>query len=247
VRILGRDHAAVRAVVSGRIVRAGRSARLGRYVQLRDAFGNRYTYAGLKSRRARRDERVAAGTLLGRVGRIPAEGDPGVWFAIRPAGRHAIDPEPILDRWKRYGDPRALGARVLADPRIQIYACGRDDIRAGRIDARVLTALEFLADSGLHPTVSSLECGHSLMTTSGNVSEHSTGTAVDISAINGVPIAGHQGPGSITELTVRRLLTLGGAEQPHQIISLMQFPGAADTLALPDHWNHIHIGWRPAA
>jgi murein DD-endopeptidase MepM/ murein hydrolase activator NlpD len=247
IRILGREGATVRAVAAGTILRTGGNSRLGRSVRLRDAFGNRYTYSGLAHVKAHPDEQVHAGTVLGRVGRIPAEGDPGVWFTVRPAGRGEIDPKPVLNRWKRHGNPGAIAARVLADPRIQIYACGRDDIRAGRIDARVLVALEFLADSGLHPTVSALECGHSLMTTSGNVSEHSTGDAVDISAINGVPIAGHQGPGSITELAVRRLLTLTGAEQPHQIITLMQFPGAPNTLALPDHWNHIHIGWRPAA
>jgi hypothetical protein len=25
----------------------------------------------------------------------------------------------------------------------------------------------------------------------------------------------------------------------------MTFKGADNTLALPDHWNHIHVGWRP--
>jgi hypothetical protein len=83
------------------------------------------------------------------------------------------------------------------------------------------------------------------MTTSGNVSEHSTGSAVDIAAINGIPIAGHQGPGSITDTVVRRLLTLQGAMKPHQIITLMQFPGTDNTFAMADHADHIHIGWRP--
>ena len=35
---------------------------------------------------------------------------------------------------------------MLNDPRIQIYACGRADIRSGAIDRRVLATLEFLAD-----------------------------------------------------------------------------------------------------
>jgi hypothetical protein len=83
------------------------------------------------------------------------------------------------------------------------------------------------------------------MTSSGNVSEHSTGTAVDIAAINGVPIFGHQGPGSITELVVQRLAALQGRMKPHQIITLMQFAGADNTLALADHADHIHVGWRP--
>ena len=51
----------------------------------------------------------------------------------------------------------ALAQRVLADPNIQIYDCGRQDIRAGQIDRRVLATLEFLVASGLKPTVTSLQ------------------------------------------------------------------------------------------
>ena len=83
------------------------------------------------------------------------------------------------------------------------------------------------------------------MTASGNVSEHSSGSAVDIAAINGIPILGHQGEGSITDMTIRRLLTLQGTMKPHQIISLMTFDGADNTLSLPDHADHIHVGFRP--
>jgi murein DD-endopeptidase MepM/ murein hydrolase activator NlpD len=189
-------------------------------------------------------------------------------------GAPRIDPKPILDGWKLlestaiyraagknpfFGpdaknpsigqvllmSKESLQRRVLDDPRISVYDCGRRDVRAGNIDRRVLATLEFLASSGLKPTVSALECGHSLMTASGNVSEHSTGSAVDIAAINGIPILGHQGEGSITDMTIRRLLTLQGTMKPHQIISLMTFDGTDNTLSLPDHNDHIHVGFRP--
>src|SRR5690349_470191 len=139
----------------------------------------------------------------------------------------------------------ALQHRVLTDPGFNIYQCGRDDIKGGQIDRRVHATLELLSASGLKPTVSTLECGHSYLTTSGNVSEHSSGNAVDIAAINGIPILGHQGPGSITDITIRRLLTLQGTMKPHQIISLMTFEGADNTLSLPDHNDHIHVGFQP--
>ncbi len=189
-------------------------------------------------------------------------------------GAPLIDPKPILDGWKLlestsiyraegknpfFGadakDPtvgqillmskEALQHRVLTDPSVDIYACGRRDIEAGQIDRRVLATLEFLSASGLRPTVTALHCGHSYLTTSGNVSEHSSGDAVDIAKINGIPILGHQGAGSITDITIRRLLTLQGTMKPHQIISLMTYPGADNTLALPDHNDHIHVGFRP--
>jgi membrane-bound lytic murein transglycosylase B len=219
--------------------------------------------------------KVIAGTILGRIGKVDDKAT-HVLFEVRPAGRGAprVDPKPILDGWKLlestaiyraagknpfFGpdaknpsigqillmSKESLSQRVLRSPNIQIYDCGRRDIRAGAIDRRVLATLEFLAASGLKPTVTSLQCGHSRMTASGNVSEHSTGTAIDIAAINGIPIIGHQGPGSITDMTIRRLLTLQGAMKPHQIISLMTFQGADNTISMADHADHIHVGFRP--
>jgi hypothetical protein len=189
-------------------------------------------------------------------------------------GAPRIDPKPILDGWKllestaiyRANGKNAFAAAsaagpsigqimlmskeqlqriVLADPRLAIYECGRQDILTGQIDRRVLATLEFLSASGLRLTISALKCGHSYYTTSGNVSEHSSGNAVDIAAVNDIPISGHQGAGSITDLTIRRLLTLQGTMKPHQIISLMTYPGTDNTLALPDHADHIHVGFYP--
>ncbi len=139
----------------------------------------------------------------------------------------------------------ALVKRVLSNPRIDVYSCGRRDIQAGIVDRRVLAALEFLASNGLKPTITSLQCGHGFYTSSGNVSAHSSGNAVDIAKINGVPIIGNQGAGSITDITVRRLLTLQGTMKPAQIITLMKYEGADNTLAMGDHADHIHLGFRP--
>lgn len=144
-----------------------------------------------------------------------------------------------LRRWQ-------LERKVLADERIEIYGCGREDIAKHRIDRRVLLTLRFLADAGFHPTVSSLQCGRDgIYTKSGNISHHVVGAAVDISAINGEPILGNQGPGSLTEAVVRRLLTLHGFMAADQIISLIEVRGARSTIAMGDHADHIHIGFRP--
>ncbi len=185
-----------------------------------------------------------------------------------------IDPKPILDGWRLLDETAIYRARnpivrtaatakkltigqimlmskdqlqrhVLDNPNIQIYECGRQDIRAGIIDRRVLASLEFLVSRGMNPTVTSLNCGHGFLTSSGNVSEHSTGDAVDVAAINGIPINGHQGEGSITDKAVRQLITLQGTMKPHQIITLMQYKGVDNTLALADHYDHIHIGFHP--
>ena len=132
---------------------------------------------------------------------------------------------------------------MLGDGRIEIYPGGRNDIKTHQIDRRVLATLEFLASSGFRPTVSCLKSGHSERTTSGNISEHSTGNAVDISAVNGIPILGHQDPGGIADQVVHRLMLLQGTMQPHQIISLLDY--GANTFAMADHANHIHVGFKP--
>jgi murein DD-endopeptidase MepM/ murein hydrolase activator NlpD len=364
IEIFSRAGAPIIAVNDGRVVKLGRTKRLGRFVMLQDVYGNTYTYAHLgevsrtypapkeRSKRRREDRRpvrdldtrveeaastaptpelpvkerlfahptrpgalaaggdvqlagldaptsqaaplgfdprdfvakplrkgarVIGGTILGRLGKRTARSAPYLRFEIRPAGQGAprIDPKPILDGWKLLestavyrakgknpffgadaADPsigqllllskEQLVRRVLADRRIEIYGCGQGDIRSGQIDRRVLATMLYLAGNGLKPTISSLKCGHGYYTASGNVSHHSTGTAMDIAAINGIVITpATQGPGSITDLTIQRLLKLQGTMKPSQIISLMTFAGADNTLAMGDHHDHIHVGWQP--
>ncbi len=229
----------------------------------------------VKIKRLKVGSKVIAGTILGRIGTTGETAPHmrfEIRPAGRGAPR--IDPKPILDGWKLLESTaiyRAAGKnpffgpdaknpsigqilllskeqlqrRVLDDPRIKLYAGGDKDVKAGEIDRRVLATLSFLSASGLKPSVSSLKNNHGLRTSSGNISEHSSGNAVDISSINGIPILGHQGEGSITDLTVRRLLSLQGTMQPHQIISLMKFAGTDNTFAMGDHADHIHVGFRP--
>lgn len=152
-----------------------------------------------------------------------------------------------------------LERAVLADPGIQLDTCGRRDVAGGTVDRRVLATLLFLSRSGLQPTVAGLRCprggdtpsglsvvtgtgtGDALRSNAQQAAVHGGGLAVDITAINDIPIAGHQGPGSVADATIRTLLTLHGRFAAHRIVSLMQYPGAPSTQALPTAWNHIHL------
>ena len=58
----------------------------------------------------------------------------------------------------------ALMQRVLADPKLSIYSCGRNDVRTGQIDRRVLAVLQYLVAKGYRLTITSLKCGHSYLT-----------------------------------------------------------------------------------
>jgi Transglycosylase SLT domain/Peptidase family M23 len=330
INIFAAEDAPVVAVNDGVIVKMGNSDKLGRYVVLRDAYGNRYLYAKLgtivrnhrtvvmptgkekripvdsqnirprlyalpgrvesdKRERAidsvdsttakgadgtlRVGSKVIAGTVLARIGAGEDGIDSHINFAIRPAGKGAprIDPKPILDGWKlleataiyraKGKNPfaadlsgagvlllskEALERRVLADEHLEIYDCGRTDIATGQIDRRILAMLEYLVSKGFEMTVTSLKCGHSIMTASGYVSEHSTGDAVDIPVINGTPVTGNQGPGTLTDELIRTVLQLQGTMHPHQVISLEDLPGAT-SFALGDHYDHVHVGYSPDA
>jgi len=134
-----------------------------------------------------------------------------------------------------------LGKKVLNDPRVSIYAGGRGDIESGRVNVRVLAAIEYLADSFGQVTVSCLISGHRLYARPGVISAHIYGLAADISEVGGTPITGHQQPGGITERAVRDMLLLPPELMPKQVISLLGLGGPSFPLA--NHYDHIHIGY----
>ncbi|HSO98349.1 MAG TPA: lytic murein transglycosylase [Solirubrobacteraceae bacterium] len=212
---------------------------------------------------------VLAGTILGRLSGPTGGKSPHMEFMIQPAGRGApmVDPKPILDGWKLleatavyrasgidpfFGpgakDPSVgqillmskeqLQARILQDPHVQMSICERRAVQAGQADRRILAAIEFLSASGLNPTISGLTCA----TGSNPISD----TSVNITRINGLPVAGHTATGSLADLAIRRMLTLQGGSKPDQIISATSLKGQPATLALPDHADRIQITYTPA-
>jgi Transglycosylase SLT domain/Peptidase family M23 len=229
---------------------------------------NQYTLKPLKTGAI-----VVAGTILGRIGPGTNQQASHLQFMIKPAGKNApyIDPKPILDGWELLQatsiyrasgvnpflrknpsigqlllmSKRQLQQRVLADPRVQIYPCGRRDVATGQIDRRILADMEFLSASGLKPYISGLKCGATPTASNGIDPAGQSGASMDISKINNIPISGHQGPGSITDITIRRLLTLQGAFKPTEIVSLISFKGQSSTISLPDHKNRIQVSYTP--
>ncbi len=216
---------------------------------------------------------VSSGTVLGTVTTARGAHAGHLRFGIRPAGDAAyIDPGPVLANWAQlqralhpqgaHATDALLGATasdvfllshsqlqrtVLSDPGITVSGCSRQDISSGVVDKRVLALLAFLSRSGLKPTVGDLRCGQSQYTASGALSPHYRGDAVDITAINGVSLAHHQGAGTIADLTIRALLTLPAEFVPREIVSLMHYPASASTRAEASHWNRIELIFAPPA
>ena len=136
---------------------------------------------------------------------------------------------------------KSIATRLLSDRNVSIYEGGRNDIVQGKVDVRVLAVIAYLRESFGEVTVSSLISGHRLYARPGVVSAHVSGHALDVSALGGTPIQGHQEPGGVTEHAVRDLLLVPSEVMPRQIISLLGMGGPSFPMA--DHYNHIHIGF----
>ena len=139
-----------------------------------------------------------------------------------------------------------LIAMVLANPKLAIYEAGREDIAAGRIDARVLQVLQ-LASQTYTLTVSSLQTGHSrcVAGTAGDkcrVSHHWHGRAVDISAVNGMPVQS----GNAAAMTLAEWFAqLPPALLPAEVGSPWEgLTPAAIHFSDSAHVAHLHVGWR---
>jgi hypothetical protein len=198
----------------------------------------------------------------------PLQG-PHMFFQIKPAGAGAppIDPKPILDGWvalentsifRAKGEnpflatspgagqvllesKRALEQQVAEDANVHMHACERRVVQTGRVDRRVLAMLEFLAVSGLRPTVTGLKCAASAPVLADNAAADAGGFTIKITAVNGTPIAGHQGQGSIADTTIRKLLSLQGVNRPLRIVSQTSIPGAARALVRRSARAYVYV------
>jgi hypothetical protein len=135
----------------------------------------------------------------------------------------------------------SLSKRILRDKRISIYAGGRADIEAGRVNVRVIALLAYLAEAHNQVTVSCLISGHRLYARPGVISAHIYGLAADISSLGGLSVMGNSQPGGMTEHGVRSVLLLPAELQPRQVISLLGMGGPSFPLA--NHDDHIHVGY----
>jgi hypothetical protein len=175
------------------------------------------------------------------------------FFGSRAGATPGLEPDTrVLARYNRAVGLRGLvegmnavrdtlAQRVLDSERLSIYAGGRSDVERGAVDVRVLTLLLYLAEKYDEVTVSCLITGHGYYARPGVPSAHVFGRAVDIATIDGTPIVGNQGPGSVTGSAVRQILRLPHEVQPAQVISLLDLGGPS--FAAADHDDHIHVGY----
>jgi hypothetical protein len=139
-------------------------------------------------------------------------------------------------------DPEALAEAVLASPSIELRPEAEGDVRAGRVDPRVLAVLLALGErfslAGVGPFVS----GHSYYVAGTNrPSNHTFGRAVDIGTIDGELVSPANGAARHAALA---LASLPAPLRPDEIGSpfaeLSELPGLFSDA---DHQDHLHLGF----
>ena len=158
--------------------------------------------------------------------------------APRAPKRHAIDPAQFgAEGTGGKPDPEALA--LLKNKNVVLDADGIKDIKAGRIDPRVVGVLTKLSQE--HKiTVSCMCSDHPKLTSGGSVSNHHFGRGMDIASIDGEIV----GPGSpLAREVASELSSLDPKIRPNEIGSpfAISGPGYFTDAA---HQNHLHIGFK---
>jgi hypothetical protein len=149
-----------------------------------------------------------------------------------------LDLSTLPDR----GDRAALAAAVLANPNIALRPEAEADVRAGRVDPRVLAVLLALSERFTLAGVGPFLSGHSYYVAGTNrPSNHSFGRAVDIGAIDGVPVSPANGAARQAALA---LASLPAPLRPDELgTPFAELSGLPGLFSDDDHQDHIHLGY----
>jgi hypothetical protein len=230
--------------------------------QVEQVLSRVHSHGGLSAPAALADLGVpASGVALGEDPPVP-DNAAGQFTAITPeqaasARSHAPEPlaQPPPERApastaheqvdpKQYGQDGAGGhpsreaLALLDSKRVTFDASGLADLKAGRIDPRVVSALTAVSRSH-RISVSAMASDHQKFTTGGSISNHFHGRAVDIATVDGQPV----GPGNAAarELAIS-LSRLDPSVRPSEIGSPWALPGSA-YFTDGGHQDHVHIGF----
>src|SRR3954451_16389185 len=137
----------------------------------------------------------------------------------------------------------ADGAEAAVTPLLGNHNLGFDadgiaDLRAGRIDPRVMSVLDRLSHEH-HLTISAMRSDHGRLTSGGSVSNHAYGRAVDIAAIDGRPVTPDN---EVARRIAIELSHLDPSIRPTEIGSPWALSGPA-YFTDAEHQNHLHIGY----
>jgi cell wall-associated NlpC family hydrolase len=127
---------------------------------------------------------------------------------------------------------------LLRNRQVTLDANGIADMRAGKIDPRIVSVLTAISRDH-RITVSATISDHGKLTSGGSVSNHYYGRAVDIATVDGQPV----NPGNAAAHAVAMALSsLPASIRPSEVGSPWELPGTAD-FSDSAHQNHLHIAY----
>ena len=139
-------------------------------------------------------------------------------------------------------DADGLAQAVLTHPKIELRPEAAADVRAGRVDRRLLALLLALAERFSLAGVGPFVTGHSYYVAgSTRPSNHSFGRAVDIGTVNGQLVSPANPAAREAALAAASLPTpLRPSEIGSPFAELEQLPGLFSDAA---HQDHLHLGY----
>ena len=188
------------------------------------------------------DAVLAAANYLRATG-APSDYDRAI-FAYNHAQWYVTKIQRIASSYRQLTARPPIGAtpwQVLASPRITLSPAQRSDIATGLVDSRVIALLAWVAQR--HSIqVSSLRSDHGTYTSSGNVSNHSFGRAVDIALVDGAACRGER-DAPCGRLAIEIAAVTGPLHSTELIYCFDPAPASPDAWAASDHCDHIHVGF----
>jgi cell wall-associated NlpC family hydrolase len=167
----------------------------------------------------------------------PVAGEYPVVTATAARSGSGVDPSQFGQAGS--GGPPVPGTdELLANKRVSLDSSGVADLKAGRIDPRIVAVLRIVSRDHTI-TESAMASDHDKLTSSGYVSNHYSGRAVDISVVDGQAV----GPGNVAARRLAEALSrLPASIRPTEIGSPWALPGAA-YFTDGAHQNHVHIAF----
>jgi hypothetical protein len=115
------------------------------------------------------------------------------------------------------------------------------DLTTGALDPRIVGLIGAITQEH-QLTISALRSDHSEYTASGYVSNHFFGRAMDIAAVDGVSCTDTAIDAPCANLA-RTLAYLPEPVRPTELIYCFDVDGPGEAFALPDHCDHVHVGF----
>ncbi len=117
----------------------------------------------------------------------------------------------------------------------------RHDLESGAIDPRIVGLIGAITQTHTI-TLSALRSDHSMYASSGNVSNHYFGRAMDIAVVDGVPCT-NVSPDAPCGRLGETLAHLTGPSHPTELIYCYDLDGPGPAWAQADHCDHVHAGF----